>query len=74
MTNGFKTATPGKSGLAALPNAQEARNVILSDAKVREFVAAAYRADDMFGLLTDTLAVTDAHPSQAVRPPRAILC
>ena len=31
-------------GLAALPNAQEARNVILSDAKVREFVAAAYRA------------------------------
>ena len=54
-------------GLAALPNAQEARNVILSDAKVREFVAAAYRADDKFGLLTDTLAVTGARPSQAVR-------
>ena len=31
-------------GLAALPNAQEARNVILSDDKVREFVAAAYGA------------------------------
>jgi integrase len=54
-------------GLAPLPNAQEARNVILSDAKVREFVAAAYRADDKFGLLTDTLAVTGARPSQAVR-------
>ena len=54
-------------GLAALPNAQEARNVILSDAKVREFVAAAYRADDKFGLLTDMLAVTGARPSQAVR-------
>ena len=31
-------------GLANLPNAQQARNVILSDDKVREFVAAAYRA------------------------------
>ena len=30
-------------GLAGLPNAQEARNVILSDDKVREFVATAYR-------------------------------
>ena len=31
-------------GLAVLPDAQEARNVIISDDKVREFVAAAYRA------------------------------
>ena len=54
-------------GLAGLPNAQEARNVILSDDKVREFVAAAYGIDDQFGLLTDTLAVTGARPSQAVR-------
>ena len=54
-------------GLAGLPNAQEARNVILSDDKVREFVAAAYGLDDKFGLLTDTLAVTGARPSQAVR-------
>jgi len=46
---------------------QQARNVILSDDKVRAFVAAAYRADDKFGLLTDTLAVTGARPSQAVR-------
>ena len=36
-------------GLAALPNAQEARNVILSDDKVREFVAAAYGLDDSSG-------------------------
>ena len=54
-------------GLAGLPNAQEARNIILSDDKVREFVAAAYGLDDKFGLLTDTLAVTGARPSQAVR-------
>ena len=54
-------------GLAALPNAQAVRNVILSDDKVSEFVAAAYGLDHQFGLLTDTLAVTGARPSQAVR-------
>lgn len=56
-----------ETGLAGLPNAQEVRNVIISDDKVREFVATAYRADDKFGLLTDMLAVTGARPSQAVR-------
>ena len=54
-------------GLAGLPNAQQARNVILSDDTVREFVATAYGIDNQFGLLTDTLAVTGARPSQAVR-------
>ena len=54
-------------GLAALPNAQAVRNVILPDDKVSEFVAAAYGLDEKLGLLTDTLAVTGARPSQAVR-------
>ncbi len=54
-------------GLAGLPDAQEARNVIISDDKVREFVATAYGLDHQFGLLTDTLAITGARPSQAVR-------
>src|SRR4029077_624345 len=54
-------------GLAGLPNAQEVRNVILSDDKVREFVPAAYARHAKFGLLTDMLAVTGARPSQAVR-------
>jgi integrase len=54
-------------GLAGLPNAQEVRNVIISDDKVRELIAAAYRLDHQFGLLTDTLAITGARPSQAVR-------
>jgi integrase len=54
-------------GLAGLPDAQEARNVILSDDKVREFVAAAYAHDDKLGLLVDVLAVTGARPSQVVR-------
>jgi integrase len=54
-------------GLAVLPNAQEARNVIIPDDKVLAFVATAYRLDQQFGLLTDTLAITGARPSQAVR-------
>jgi integrase len=56
-----------QTGLAGLPNAQEARNVVLSDDKVLEFVAAAYAQDHQLGLLTDTLAITGARPSQAVR-------
>jgi integrase len=54
-------------GLAGLPDAQEARNVVLSDHKVREFVGRAYGLDGKFGLLADTLAITGARPSQAVR-------
>lgn len=54
-------------GLAGLPDAQEARNVIISDEKVREFVTTAYIHDIKFGLLSDVLAVTGARPSQAVR-------
>ncbi|MGZ5917557.1 MAG: site-specific integrase, partial [Methyloceanibacter sp.] len=56
-----------ETGLADLPNAQQARNVVLSDAKVREFVSDAYGLDRQFGLLTDVLAITGARPSQAAR-------
>jgi integrase len=63
----IKNSQAWETGLANLPDAQEVRNVILSDEKVRAFVAAAYGIDDGFGLLTDTLAVTGARPSQAVR-------
>ena len=54
-------------GLAALPDAQEVRNVVLPDNKVLEFVAAAYGLDHQLGLLIDVLANTGARPSQAVR-------
>jgi integrase len=56
-----------ETGLAALPDAHGARNLIISDDKAREFVAAAYSRDDQLGLLVDVLAVTGARPSQAVR-------
>jgi integrase len=56
-----------EAGLAGLPDAQQARNVILSDSNVREFVATAYAHDQKLGLLVDVLAVTGARPSQIVR-------
>jgi integrase len=54
-------------GLAALPDAQQVRNVIITDDKVREFVAAAYAHDADLGLFVDVLAVTGTRPSQASR-------
>jgi len=54
-------------GLACLPDAMVARNVVISDIKVSEFVAAAYALDDGLGLLIDVLATTGARPSQPVR-------
>jgi integrase len=54
-------------GLAGLPNAQTDRNVVLSDDKVRAFIAAAYACNDQLGLLIEVLAVTGARPSQAIR-------
>jgi integrase len=54
-------------GLAGLPNAQVARNVVLPDATVRAFVTAAYDRDHQLGLLVDVLATTGTRPSQAIR-------
>ena len=54
-------------GLAGLPDAQTARNVVISDAKVHALVAAAYAKDRQLGLFVDTLAVTGTRPSQAAR-------
>lgn len=55
-------------GLEGLPGAQEARsNAIIPDDKVTAFVAEAYALDAQLGLLVDTLAITGARPSQAVR-------
>jgi integrase len=56
-----------KIGLAALPNAGEARNVILTDNKVRELIAAAYVIDPALGLLVEVAAVTGARVSQLAR-------
>jgi len=56
-----------KVGLAALPDAHVARNVILDDAAVRRIVAAAYQHDRAVGLMTEVAAVTGARLSQLAR-------
>src|SRR5215831_422512 len=56
-----------KVGLAALPDAHRARNVILDDATVRCIVAAAYDHDRALGLMAEVAAVTGARLSQLAR-------
>jgi integrase len=56
-----------RTGLAALPGAHRARNVILTDEQVCAFVVAAYVESDALGLLVETAAVTGARVSQLAR-------
>jgi integrase len=60
-------ATAWKTGLKRLPDAERARNVILSDDQVRAIVGAAYVIDRAFGLLIELAAVTGARASQLLR-------
>jgi integrase len=63
-------ATVGKeieTGLKALPNAQTARQALLSDSDVRKIVDAAYGVDPDLGALVLVLASTGARFSQAAR-------
>ena len=57
-----------RRGLAALPDAHVARNVILTDDEVRRIVAAAYDHDRALGVLAEVAAVTGAG---ILEPPRA---
>jgi integrase len=54
-------------GLAALPAADKARNVVISDDKVRALIREVYARDARTGLLLDVLATTGCRPSQAIR-------
>jgi integrase len=63
----IKNRQAWETGLANLPDAQQARNIVLSDEEVRAFVVSAYHLDDGFGLFADTMAVTGARPSQLSR-------
>jgi integrase len=56
-----------KVGLAALPDAHVARNIILTDDEVRRIVAAAYDHDRALGLMVEVAAVTGARLSQLAR-------
>ena len=56
-----------KVGLAALPDAHRARNVILDDATVRRIVAAAHDHDRALGVMVEVAAVTGGRLSQLAR-------
>ena len=54
-------------GLATLPDAVNARRMILPDGDVRSLVATAYGVNNKLGLLIETTAVTGARLSQLAR-------
>jgi integrase len=56
-----------RTGLAALPDAEQSRNVIIPDDAVLRIVSAAYEESHQFGLLVDVAAVTGARVSQLAR-------
>jgi integrase len=55
------------TGLAAIPDAEQSRNVILAETVVRDIVAAAYARSSTFGVLVEVLATTGARISQVTR-------
>jgi integrase len=68
--NRIRNHAERKIGLRGLPDAGQARNVILDDDQVRSIVAAAYfppAGSSALGLLVETLAITGTRPSQAAR-------
>jgi integrase len=54
-------------GLASLPDAEVARNVVISEDVIRKLVALAYDDSPAFGLLVECAAVTGARVSQLRR-------
>jgi integrase len=56
-----------ENGLATIPDAEESRNVILTDEQIRAIIAEANRESGEFGLLVEVAAVTGARISQLRR-------
>jgi integrase len=63
----IKNRDTWETGLAGLPDAQRARNIVISDSTVHAIVASGYAKDKQLGLFIDTAAVTGARPSQLAR-------
>jgi len=56
-----------RTGLAALPDAEQSRNVIVPDDAVLRVISSAYEESFKFGLLVEVAAVTGARVSQLAR-------
>lgn len=60
----ISTRNAWEKGLKAIPDAEEARNVILSDTQIKKLVGAAYGVSQEFGLLVEVAAATGSRYSQ----------
>jgi integrase len=60
-------AAAWRTGLASLPDAESARNVILPEKNIRAIINAAWDLDPELGLLVECAAVTGARVSQLAR-------
>jgi integrase len=58
---------PWETGLATIPDAEESRNVILSEEVIRRLIDEAYKHSAEFGLLIHVAAATGARVSQMAR-------
>jgi integrase len=58
---------PWDMGLATIPDAEESRNVILSESAIHAIIAEANQESAEFGLLVEVAAVTGARVSQLAR-------
>jgi integrase len=56
-----------RTGLAALPDAEQSRNVIIPDDAVLRIIASAYEESPQFGLLVEVAGTTGARVSQLAR-------
>jgi integrase len=65
--DGILTRRAWEVGLAAIPDAQEPRNVVLEEGQIRPLIEKAYAISSGFGLFVETAAVTGARPSQLAR-------
>jgi hypothetical protein len=64
---GITSRRAWETGLASLPDAEEARNVILTDNQVRQLIAQAYDHSGELGLLVETAAAIGARVSELAR-------
>jgi integrase len=56
-----------EAGLATIPDAEQSRNVVLPEAKIRQIIAEAHKLSAEFGVLVEVAAVTGARVSQLAR-------
>ena len=65
--DGIISRKPWEVGLASLPNAEESRNVVISEDQIRQLIDQAYVVSVELGYLVEAAAVTGTRVSQLAR-------